>query len=155
MKTLVVILSLILAVVLVRLIIKVYHKSIIYGINHGNKVIKTFLESDNELAQLYVKRSNLDQFKIVELDNLPGNKMLRAYSNNQRKAIDAFKQCFKSYCARLDVEEDGINIDTLMDKERACLSHSYCDRNCIYYHELQGLITWDPFLIFLVLILHF
>ena len=141
MKILVIILSVILAVILSRWIIVIYHKSMLHTVTHRNKIIKSFLETDVEMAQLYLNRSKLSHFKIVDADNILSKRMIRSYYKEQKKALESFCSCFKSYCARATIEQEGINIESLMNKERICLEHRFCSPSCANYHECQGLMT--------------
>jgi len=156
MKILVIILSVILAAILIRWIIVIYHKSMLHTVTHRNKIIKSFLETDVEMAQLYLNRSKLSHFKIVDADNILSKRMLRSYYKEQKKALESFRNCFKSYCARAIIEQEGINIETLMTKEKTCLGHRFCSPNCVNYYECQGLMsTWGPFFIFWASVFYF
>ena len=141
MKTLVIILSAILAVILIRWIIVIYHRSMLHTVTHRNKIIKSFLETDVEMAQLYLKRSKLSHFKIVDVDNILSKRMIRSYYREQKRALESFSNCFKSYCAKATIEQEGINIETLMTKEKICLEHQFCNFGCANYNECQGLMT--------------
>lgn len=125
MITLIVVLIIVVIGILSKLIHNRIQREIYHRVIVNNLFMEKFLQSDDYLAIAYTKRSGLQGFQVIPVEQFTSKKSIRKYFRSQSSNLKNLKNCFRSPCAVSKFKENP-NIGFLMDLERTCLNSRFC-----------------------------